>query len=110
MLDVKNNKCYLKKVEYRNAETLIPIIESKVPKNAYIISDSWSAYNSLNEIGYFHQTVCHKRNFVDPETKVNTQKIENLWMHLKKIKHYSYGINLSTIDEHLSVFMFFLEL
>ncbi|KAG0437718.1 hypothetical protein DMUE_3533 [Dictyocoela muelleri] len=55
----------------------------------------------------FTDKVNHKYYFVDPETKANTQKIENIWLHLKKIKQYSYGISLDALEDYLNVFMFF---
>ncbi|KAG0434691.1 hypothetical protein DMUE_5076, partial [Dictyocoela muelleri] len=107
IIEVKTNIVYLEKVKSRDAKTLVPIINSKIEKKSYIISDQWSAYNFLEQFGYFKNTICHKKNFVNLISNANTQKIENVWMHLKKIKYYSYGINIDTIDDHLSIFMFF---
>jgi len=37
----------------------------------------------LSEKGYIHETVNHSKNFVDPETGVNTQRIKSLWKPLR---------------------------
>ena len=68
----------------RKAETLIPIIQSTIKPNSEIWSDLWKAYGSLNNLGFTHKTVNHSENFVDPNTKVNTQKIEGTWSLIKK--------------------------
>ncbi|KAG0439433.1 hypothetical protein DMUE_2430 [Dictyocoela muelleri] len=97
--------CYCEIVEKRDVNTLHPIIKRVIKPKSYVVSDKWSAYNNIENV--YQGRVCHKHFFVDPETKANTQMIENLWMHLKKIKHYSYGINIDTLQDHLNVFMFF---
>ncbi|KAG0441477.1 hypothetical protein DMUE_1030 [Dictyocoela muelleri] len=102
-VEYKTGYCYLQVVENRQVKTLIPIINREIKK--IVVFDKWAAYNSIQ--GCFHDTVTHKYNFVDPLTKANTQLIENLWLHLKKIKHYCYGVKLDTLADHLKFFMFF---
>ena len=75
---------FLEKVERRNKETLIPIIEKYVAKGTNIITDCWAAYNGLSEIGYEHETVNHSENFVDPVTGSCTNLIENRWWCIKR--------------------------
>ncbi|KAG0433928.1 hypothetical protein DMUE_5364 [Dictyocoela muelleri] len=104
-IEFKTGYCYIQKVENRKSTTLLPIINNEIKKKSYVVSDKWAVYKRITD--RFTDSVCHKHYFVDPETRANTQKIENLWMHLKKIKHYSFGISLDTIPEHLNVFMFF---
>ncbi|KAG0440489.1 hypothetical protein DMUE_1708 [Dictyocoela muelleri] len=105
-VEVKTGYSYLEYVKKRDAETLISIIKDNIEDKSYVVSDQWSTYKKIT--GYFKDLVCHKYNFVDPNTKANTQCIENLLAHLKKIKHYSYGIILDTITDHLNVFIFFI--
>ena len=63
----------------RKAETLIPIIASTVKPFSIIWSDQWKAYNTLSNYGFNHS-----KNFVDPSTGVNTQKIEGTWNIIKQ--------------------------
>ena len=48
------------------------------------MSDEWRAYATLEDEGYEHHTICHKRNFVDPEDpNIHTQIIECQWRYAK---------------------------
>jgi hypothetical protein len=67
---------------------------SDLPNNIYLFllgtiihSDEWRAYYALqNNPDYHHLTVYHSVNFMDPNTGVHSQNIENTWM-LAKRKH-----------------------
>lgn len=83
-IDIETNRVVAEVCDDRSAETLIPIITSTVNSNAIIWSDKWKAYDTLYNYGFTHQTVNHSENFVDPITKVNTQKIESTWNSIKK--------------------------
>ncbi len=56
-----------------------------------IISDEWKAYSNIRtwrardnpHVRYVHNTVCHKRRFVDPITGAHTQLIESCCGHVK---------------------------
>ena len=54
---------------------------------------------------YDHQTVNHSENFVDPETKANTQKIESLWRTLKYGNKKRCGTNRQMLDSYLCEFI-----
>ncbi|KAG0439438.1 hypothetical protein DMUE_2426 [Dictyocoela muelleri] len=101
----KTGYCFLKQVKTRDVQTLLHLIKNNIKSKSYVVSDKWADYREICE--YFRDSVCHKYNFIDPETKSNTQCIENLWAHLKKIKHYSYWININSLQDHLNTFMFF---
>ena len=64
-------------VKKRDRETLLPIIKSKVCVGATIYTDDWKAYSSLEEHGYKHDVVIHKKSFVS-ETGACTNGIEGL--------------------------------
>ncbi|KAG0441796.1 hypothetical protein DMUE_0784 [Dictyocoela muelleri] len=104
-VEYKTGYCYCQVVENRDAKNLLPLIDKYIKKKSYIVSDKWSVYKKIQD--KYTDSVNHKHFFVDPVTKANTQMIENLWLHLKKIKHYSYGVSLDTLPDHLNVFMFF---
>ena len=71
-----SNKCFFRVVEYRKKETLLPIIRDWVLPGSTVISDCWSAYKCLEDVGFQHLSVNHSLNFVDPETGAHTNSIE----------------------------------
>lgn len=79
-----NGDCFMVRVGDRSKNTLFPLILKYIKPGTQIISDEWKAYSKLNEIGYKHRTVCHKRNFVAPENPtIHTQNIECSWRYAK---------------------------
>uniref|UniRef100_A0A0L8GRY1 ISXO2-like transposase domain-containing protein n=1 Tax=Octopus bimaculoides TaxID=37653 RepID=A0A0L8GRY1_OCTBM len=63
-----------------SATTLLPIIEDNIRLGTTIISDEWSAYKHIINIGHFqHLTVNHSLHFVSPINGAHTQNIERLW-------------------------------
>lgn len=61
----------------KKATTMIPIIQDNVATGSIIWTDEHKSYSSLSKKGYTHGTVCHKREFVNQETGVNTQAVES---------------------------------
>lgn len=79
-----NKECFMVRVKDRSKETLLPLILKYIKPGTTIYSDEWKAYSKLQEVGYQHSTVCHKRNFVNPDNnEVHTQNIENSWRYAK---------------------------
>ncbi|KAG0426564.1 hypothetical protein DMUE_5961 [Dictyocoela muelleri] len=77
-------KVYADIVKRRDDESLIPIISSVVRPVSIITTDEWRAYNNFMNINdYYHRRVCHKYNFVDPETGNHTQHVESFNNKLK---------------------------
>ena len=74
---------FVRFVRYRNRETLEAILLENVLLGTTIFSDKWAAYRRLQEIGFNHGTVNHSQHFVDPDTGVNTNLVENMWRWLK---------------------------
>ncbi|CAF0849611.1 unnamed protein product [Didymodactylos carnosus] len=69
--------------------------------------DQWRAYSSLNTNvnQYEHYTVNHTLNFVDPETAVHTQNVENMWMCAKRKKKSMMGMPVTLLQTYLTEFM-----
>jgi hypothetical protein len=55
-----------------DANNLLRIINKHVEKGATIMIYCWKAYNGLTAHGFNHLTVCHKYNFIGPNTLANT--------------------------------------
>ncbi|CAF1619035.1 unnamed protein product, partial [Didymodactylos carnosus] len=124
-IDINTRKCFLVPVDQRDATALLPIIEEYVlPGNADAIcdlsnqimyffilgttihSDEWRAYNALrNNPDYIHLTVNHSISFVNPNTGVHTQNIENTWMLAKRKHKKQGGFNRHLLQTYLEEFM-----
>ena len=77
---------FMVRVPNRKAETLLPIIHKHIRPGSYIMSDKWKSYDDLQNQGFQHGSVCHKRNFVDPaDPNIHTQRIENAWRYAKEV-------------------------
>ena len=64
-------------IENKKASTIIPIICDNVGNGSIIYTDEHRSYSSLNNLGFFHGIVCHKYEFVNSESGVNTQAVES---------------------------------
>ncbi|CAL4126121.1 unnamed protein product [Meganyctiphanes norvegica] len=81
----ETKEVFMIRVKDRTRATLYEAIKKHILPGTTIISDEWAAYKTLEEEGFQHQTICHKRNFVDPlDKKIHTQNIENQWRYAKK--------------------------
>jgi transposase-like protein len=58
-------------IENKKEDTTIPIIIDKVVEGSIIWTDESKSYSRLGSVGYLHDTVCHKYEFV------NTQAVES---------------------------------
>jgi transposase-like protein len=102
--------CFIEFVEDRTEHTLVEIIKRRIAAGTCIVSDGWAAYRGLDQLPeyyYTHKVVNHSQNFVDPEdAEANTQRIENLWMLLKRFLR-SRGTNKSDFNwEYVCEFLF----
>ena len=79
-------RCYFTIVPKRDQQTLEQCIGHWVKQGSVIVSDEWRAYRHLTEHGYFHFTVNHSENFVNPITRFHTQRIEYMWACVKNWK------------------------
>ncbi|VDH94313.1 Hypothetical predicted protein [Mytilus galloprovincialis] len=99
----ETKEIFLMKVDKRDKDTLIPIIEQYVEKGTTIITDCWASYKCLGKLGYQHQTVNHSENFVDP-TSACTNLIENRWWCIKRQLPTTHTRS-KTFDKHLMEYM-----
>ena len=78
-----SGKCFLIPVEHQDSTTLLNIIEEWILPGTTIISDCWKAYECLEEAGFVHQRVNHKKNFVGPATSAHTNTVERAWREVR---------------------------
>lgn len=97
---------YMIPVVQRNANTLVPIIQSWCPPGCIINSDCWAAYDDLDEYGFTHFIVNHSSNFVNPVTKEHTQRIESLWNSAKNFLRKHHYNSHQHLEEYLSEWCF----
>ena len=83
-IDTTTRKGFLIPVDRRDANTLLPIIQDFILPGTTVVSDCWSSYNTVGNIGYTHLTVNHSVNFVDPVTHAHKNNVENMWMRAKR--------------------------
>lgn len=95
----------LRLVEKRSRRHLLPIIRKHVRRGSTIISDQWRAYmGALQNAGYTHFSVNHKRWFVDPQSGGHTQHLERAWgIYKGQIWRLRGNRTEKLLKEHLSV-------
>jgi len=93
---------FMRVVENRSADTLLPIIQEVIRAGTTIHSDQWRGYINLQrDLGFAHQTVNHSLYFVDPSTGVHTQNIESYWNKHKIAVRSMKGICSETLSAYL---------
>lgn len=97
---------YMCVVPNRSENTLLPIIESVVLPETTIWSDSWAAYRNISSVlGFSHQMVNHRYNFVDPVTGVHTQNVESYWSKQKLRIKKMMGVEKEKLPLYLNEWM-----
>ena len=108
-IERRTQKCFLVRVEQRNADTLLPLIEQWIQPGTHIMSDGWAAYNGIENIGggiYSHEVIIHEDNFVDPNNRrIHTQNVESMWARAKRVFKRNYGTSGNLFETYLSEFM-----
>lgn len=91
----------------KSASTLIPIITSQVANGSVIWTDEMRSYGLLRNFDYYHETVCHKYEFINSENGVNTQSVESfnnfVKLEIKKRK----GVKTCVRDKFLNEVCFY---
>lgn len=102
----REEKGFVQIIPNRTTNELLPIINRVVLPGTVIHTDEWKSYQKLKDFDiYEHKTVCHKYNFVCPQTGVHTQNAESYNNKLKlKIKERK-GIKEGKHEEFCFEFM-----
>ncbi|KAF7684985.1 hypothetical protein CDIK_4266 [Cucumispora dikerogammari] len=104
-IDCTTKKSFLFEVEDRSAASLMPLILQYIRPGTTIVSDCWAAYNKIGQHDYSHLTVNHSLYFVDPETRANTNRVENMWMRAKRRHKRECGTRRTALTSYLFEFM-----
>ncbi|KAI4293332.1 hypothetical protein PAPHI01_2606 [Pancytospora philotis] len=102
VIDTESKEFSMRCVVNRKVETLGPLIREFIVHDSDVHSDRHAAYLAFfsRTEEYTHGHVNHKVNFVDPETGVHTQNIENLWSQFKKFKRRQGYSKLCYLDHY----------
>ena len=108
----RKGKVYTQVVTNCSANTLLPIIQSKVNAKSAVYTDGFKSYDGLVDAGYKkHYRVKHGQNeFANGHNHING--IENFWRLAKTRLAKFRGIAKSTFYYHLKEceFIFFIEM
>ena len=104
-VDRVTKKVFVRIVDDRTRDTLLPIIQENIEIGSTIYSDTFRPYFTLNQLGYQHQMVNHSREFVS-EDGVCTNTIESLWGEIKADLKIRRGYNAQQISLVLDEFMY----
>lgn len=75
----QGSECRYFYVQWRDKNTLIPIIQRECESGSVIHSDEWPDYGSLNSIGFRHFSFSRQENDIYPATEA----IEQSWLDTK---------------------------
>jgi hypothetical protein len=92
-------------VQDRSARTLVGLIGEWCLPGTIIVSDGWAGYSGLEEAGFQHEVVVHEQHFVDPETGIHTNNVENFWQRCKRRLKWIYGTSRELLPSHVDNFL-----
>ena len=85
MLERGSGRAVTFRVPDSTRETLVTrLVEEFIQPGTVILSDKFSSYFNVNDIGCTHLMVNHSENFVYPYTGAPTNTIEGVWNAVKK--------------------------
>jgi hypothetical protein len=68
----------------REAATLMVLIKKHVAPGTTLVKELWRGCFGLDGEGYYHLTVNHAQEFINPLNGANIQTIESSWSYLKR--------------------------
>lgn len=90
----------------RSAETIMPILRTKVLPASTVYTDEWKSYRGLGREGYQHTRVNHSQGvYVSGDAHVNT--IEGFWGLLKGgLRGVYHGVSTTHLQSYLDEYAF----
>ena len=86
----RGGKVYTKVVINTKAETLMPLITSKIEPDSVVYTDCYRSYNALDVSGFYHERINHSKLFGRGKNHING--IENFWNQAKRVLRKYNGI------------------
>ena len=86
-VDPSTRRVALQTVDSRDRITLNTFVQNSITEGSLIHTDGWKGHTGYEKIGYKHDSVNHRTNFVqilDDGKKVHTQNIEATWRSIKQ--------------------------
>jgi transposase-like protein len=90
----------------RSAETIMPILRTKVLPASTVYTDEWRSYRGLGREGYEHTRVNHSQNvYVSGDAHVNT--VEGFWGLLKGgLRGVYHGVSTEHLQAYIDEYVF----
>ena len=105
MVERDTGRSLVFRVPDRQRETLVTrLVREFIEPGTVIISDKFSPYFNLNDVGYIHLMVNHSENFVDPYTGAHSNTIEGLWSQVKRKLKAMNGTTKAKLPGYLDEF------
>lgn len=103
---ISNDRVVCEVIPSVKVEDLIPCVMRTVEKGSVVVTDEWPAYKRLN-YEYVHSVVSHhERKFVSTEG-LSTNKVENMWSHLKRMFYGTYNwVSKKHVQRYVDEFTF----
>ncbi|GFO01221.1 hypothetical protein PoB_002772600 [Plakobranchus ocellatus] len=105
----QTGESFLQLIPDKTANTLLPIIRTRIAPGSIIHSDGNPSYNNIAHLPvvppFRHLVVIHDHNFVDPQTGACTNRVECMWKNCKQSFKQMCGVQNSTLESHLDEFM-----
>ena len=105
IVDKNSHKAFAQFIQDKSHNSIIPLITRHCAPGCTINTDGAAVYKTLRFMNYTHNSVVHERYYVDPNTGIHSNWIENFWGNMKiKLKSVrgSQGDMLDgRIDEYL---------
>ena len=98
-------KMFLECCPNRKKETLEGFIKKWVLPETIIITDCFKGYLNLSNLGSYHFTVNHAREFV-AASGAHTQRIEGMWHWVRRLAIPINTAKLTNLDLYLSAFLY----
>ncbi|KAI4293359.1 hypothetical protein PAPHI01_2633, partial [Pancytospora philotis] len=101
-IDIVSKEFMMHPVSNRKCGSIGPLIKEYVLRDSIVHSDKYATYLAFfsRTDEYAYGWVNHKLHFVDPETGIHTQHIENLWCQFKKFKRRKSYSKLHYLDHY----------